>query len=404
MQLFKNKVFVLVSASDLLQNIAIWIRNMALLYFIMEKTSGSTEAIALITVLEYAPIFIFSIIGGALADRWNPKRTMITGDVLSALSILIIIAVLQSGYWEVLYIATFVSAVVSQFSQPASSKLFKLYVPEKDISLAIGISQSLHSLFIMIGPLVGTFIYYNLGMTASLYCLVGLFALSFLCLSFLPAIKIEQSERISLLHDIKEGWAYVYQSSALIKMSILFCLFGLGAGLMQPLEIFLITERLGLDQKMMQYIAALTGLGMLIGGGIATVSLPKLNMKQVLIWGLLMYSVSNIISALSTELWLTAATAFADAVCMAFVNIVIGTQMINLVSAQMIGRVTGTITPLFMGSVLLGSSLSAFLKISTSLVTVYVIAACVVALATIPAYLLKLTNTVEADPQPSLGS
>jgi len=89
---------------------------MAILYYIMDQTQGNPVAISLITVLEYAPIFVFSIIGGALADRWNPKRTMIIGDILSALSIVMIIVILSSGYWQILYAATLVSSIVSQFS------------------------------------------------------------------------------------------------------------------------------------------------------------------------------------------------------------------------------------------------------------------------------------------------
>lgn len=38
--LFKNRAFMLVMASDILQQFAIWIRNMALLYFIMERTNN----------------------------------------------------------------------------------------------------------------------------------------------------------------------------------------------------------------------------------------------------------------------------------------------------------------------------------------------------------------------------
>ena len=77
--LLRNKAFLIVTGSDLLQNLAIWIRNMAILYYVMDRTQGSPIAVSLITVLEYAPIFVFSIIGGALADRWNSKRTMILG-------------------------------------------------------------------------------------------------------------------------------------------------------------------------------------------------------------------------------------------------------------------------------------------------------------------------------------
>ncbi|NGP46398.1 MFS transporter [Bacillaceae bacterium SIJ1] len=91
-ELFSNRVFIIVMVSDLLQNIGIWIRNMTLVFFVVAQTNGDPIAVSLLTVVEYAPIFIFSLIGGILADRWQPKRTMILGDVLSVISILPILS------------------------------------------------------------------------------------------------------------------------------------------------------------------------------------------------------------------------------------------------------------------------------------------------------------------------
>ncbi|MBL1992477.1 MFS transporter, partial [Klebsiella pneumoniae] len=54
--LFKNRAFMLVMASDILQQFAIWIRNMALLYFIMERTNNDPVSVSLLSVMEYAPI------------------------------------------------------------------------------------------------------------------------------------------------------------------------------------------------------------------------------------------------------------------------------------------------------------------------------------------------------------
>ena len=105
-------------------------------------------AVALLTVAENVPIFVFSVIGGVLADRWNPKRTMIAGDLMSAASVGVILWLLTKGWWEAVYVATFVSAVVGQLSQPSSARIFKRHVPDGDVSAAVGLSQSLISLFL----------------------------------------------------------------------------------------------------------------------------------------------------------------------------------------------------------------------------------------------------------------
>jgi len=76
-QLLKNRFVRAILFSALFLQIGIWVRNFAILLFVMEKTDGDPFAISMISVAEFAPIFIFSFIGGTFADRWRPKKTMV---------------------------------------------------------------------------------------------------------------------------------------------------------------------------------------------------------------------------------------------------------------------------------------------------------------------------------------
>ncbi|WP_339297371.1 MFS transporter [Paenibacillus sp. FSL R5-0623] len=383
--LFRNKAFLIVTGSDLLQNLAIWIRNMAILYYVMDKTQGSPIAVSLITVLEYAPIFVFSIIGGALADRWNPKRTMILGDILSALSIVMIIGVLSSGYWQILYVATFVSSIVSQFSQPSSLKIVRRNVKGEHLQSAIAITQSGQSLFLILGPIVGTFIYTAMGIQASMYALLILFLTSALLLTFLPKDATQRETNTSLLADIKEGWQYVARSRSLKMLSLVFICIGLSAGLISPLGIFLITERLGLEATSLQFLSGASGLGLLIGGGIAAAVSGKLNQTLTLIVGVLCLAVATMGEVLSSWFWLTLLISFLSSISLAFINVIISTYLVTRIDEHLIGRVNGTITPLFIGSMLLGSSMAGVLMNSTSIFIVYAISVTVMIMGIIPA-------------------
>ncbi|KAA8782346.1 MFS family permease [Paenibacillus sp. 4624] len=382
--LFRNKAFLIVTGSDLLQNLAIWIRNMAILYYVMDQTQGNPIAVSLITVLEYAPIFVFSIIGGALADRWNPKRTMIIGDILSALSIVMIIAVLSSGYWQILYVATFVSSIVSQFSQPSSVKIVKRNVEEEHVQSAIAITQSGQSLFLILGPIVGTFIYTVMGIQTSMYALLILFIASAILLTFLPKDSAQQETETSLLADIKEGWQYVGQSRSLKMLSLVFICVGLSSGLISPLEIFLITERLGLEQTSLQFLSGVSGLGLLIGGGIAAAFSGKMNQTLTLIVGVMCLVVTTMGEVLSSWFWLTLVISFLSSISLAFINVIISTYLVTQIDERLIGRVNGTITPLFMGAMLLGSSMAGVIMNNTSLFIVYVISVTVMILSILP--------------------
>ncbi|ABS20735.1 MULTISPECIES: MFS transporter [Bacillus cereus group] len=408
--LFSNRAFLLVTISDILQQLAIWIRNMALLYFVMERTNNDPISVSLLSVMEYAPIFIFSFVGGALADRWNPNRTMVAGDMLSVCSIIGIIVLLKMDYWQAIFFATLVSAIVGQFSQPSSSKIFKRYVEEKYVSNAIAFNQTLQSLFLIFGPVIGSVVYTQLGVFTALYSLIGLFLLSALALSFLP-IWIEKEEKVerTLGSDIKEGWKFVLQTKNVSMITVAFAIIGLAVGLTNPLEVFLVIERLGLNKEAVQYLAVADGIGMLIGGGVAAIFASKVHPKKMFVFGMFVLALSFLVEGVSTSFWLTSFMRFGTGICLACVNIVVGTLMIQLVPENMVGRVNGTILPIFMGAMLMGNAFAGGVKEVTSIIVVFCIAMLLSLMAILPILRMnigsaKVTNQMESTKQNGVKS
>jgi len=127
-ELFQNKVIRTILFSVFFLQIGIWVRNYSILLYVIEKTNEDPIAVSLISVAEFAPIFLFSFIGGTFADRWKPKKTMIWCDLLSGASIFVVLLTLLFGSWKVIFFATLVSSILSQFSQPSGMKLFKIHV------------------------------------------------------------------------------------------------------------------------------------------------------------------------------------------------------------------------------------------------------------------------------------
>ena len=178
--------------------------------------------------------------------------------------------------------ATLISAIVGQFSQPSSSRIFKRYVKEEEVANAIAFNQTLQSLFLIFGPVVGSLVYTQLGLFTSLYSLIILFLLSAIALSFYQnGLKRASGERF-IKNDIKEGWKYVLHTKNLRMITITFTIIGLAVGLTTPLEVFLVIERLGMEKEAVQYLAAADGIGMLIGGIVAAIFASKVNPKKCL--------------------------------------------------------------------------------------------------------------------------
>ncbi|MGM9922953.1 MAG: MFS transporter [Bacillus sp. (in: firmicutes)] len=383
--LLRNRIFLIILSSDLLDQMSIWIRNMAILYFVIEQTDQNPIAISAITVVEFLPMLLFSFIGGTLADRWNPKKTIISGGLLSIASILLIIACISLGYWQAIFFAAFVSAIVSQFSQPSSLKIFKRHIPEEQVGAAIGLSQSMSSLFMIAGPLIGTTIYTQLGVLPALYLLVATFGLSTIITLFLPKdISFTPNKDTTVLVELREGFIYVRNSSNLRRICYIFFFIGLASGLTQPLEVFLITDRLQLPKETLQWLASLGGAGMLVGGIIASAAAERISGKAAFVFTFLFMAVSTLLEVWSTWFTLTAVLMFSGAFFVAFLQIKLNTLMITFVEEAFIGRTNGIITPIMLTAMLAGTALSGILMEAISLFGVYIVSAFFIGIASIP--------------------
>lgn len=88
---------------------------------------------------------------------------MVWCDALSALSVFIVLLTIMFGTWEAVFCVTLVSSILSQFSQPSAMKLFKLRLPGDKLQMGMAMFQTVTAIFMIIGPLLGTFIYQKFG-------------------------------------------------------------------------------------------------------------------------------------------------------------------------------------------------------------------------------------------------
>jgi DHA3 family macrolide efflux protein-like MFS transporter len=375
--LFRNRVIRTILLSAFFLQIGIWVRNYSILLFVIEKTHENPVAVSLISVAEFAPIFLFSFIGGTFADRWRPKRTMIWCDFLSAVSIFVVLLTLVFGSWKVIFFATLVSSILSQFSQPSGMKLFKLHVKEELIQLGMSMYQTLFALFMILGPILGTFVYQHYGIGAAIAIMGIAFLLSAAVLFLLPPdyeIR-EEKEKTTLMNEMKAGFSYVWNSKALTLLGVCFAAAGLALGLTQPLAIFIITERLGLPKEQLQWLMAAFGAGMILGGGL-TMGLAKKTPPQILLaLGMTINAIGLSVIGLSDQLWLTLTVQFISGLFMPCIHIGINTMILQNTEAAFIGRVNGILNPMFMGTMVISMSASGWLKKTFSLLPIYELSA-----------------------------
>ncbi|MES5893934.1 MFS transporter [Bacillus cereus group sp. RP43] len=372
-QVLKNRFVQGILASALFLQIGIWVRNFAVLLYVMEMTKGDAFAISMISVAEFAPIFIFSFIGGTFADRWKPKRTMIWCETLSSISVFAVLLTLMFGTWKIVFFVTLISAILSQFSQPSGMKLFKQHLSTEQIQLAMSIYQTIFAIFMVLGPILGTFIFHSFGIYISIIITGIAFLLAAGVLLFLPKdLENEAAKKdITLLQEMKDGIKYVKKKKVLTLLGLCFMAAGLGIGLIQPLGIFIVTEQLGLSKESLQWLLTVNGAGMIVGGALAMVFAKNVAPQKMLIVGMLGQAIGIGIIGYSTNLWVTLTAQLFSGLALPCIQIGINTLIIQNSDTDFIGRVNGILSPLFTGSMVVTMSIAGSLKEMFSLSMMY---------------------------------
>ncbi|MBD0384448.1 MFS transporter [Paenibacillus sedimenti] len=370
-----NRYVRTIILSRVLLQLGIWIRNFAILLYVTDLTNNDPQYVSIIAIVETAPIFLFAIIGGTLADRWKPKRTMVWCDLLSAATVFMVLILLMNGSWYALLLGTFVSASLSQFSQPSAMKLYKMHVPSEFLQGVMAMSQSLVAVFMVIGPIIGTFIYLQYGVEFSLILTGILFFGSAFVLTLLPADLNEpkHAESKSFMRDLNAGLRFLWTNHSLRTLSFAFATTGLAAGLIQPLILFVTIEKLGQGKQFLQWLLMANGTAMLVGGALIMGIAKKVKPQILLMMGLLVSAICTITVGASTITWVSIALQIISGLFYPCIHVGIQTLIMKNTEGEFMGRVGGAITPIFMGMMVVGMALSGFLKDAISLSTVYAV-------------------------------
>ncbi|WP_435171872.1 MFS transporter [Paenibacillus glycanilyticus] len=371
--MFSNRYVRTIICSRVLLHLGIWIRNYAVLLYVTDLTGNDPVYVSLISVAEFAPIFLFALIGGTFADRWRPKRTMAGSDLLSAVSVAGVLLALINGGWIALLIGTFLSASLSQFSQPSAMKLYKRHVPGEQLQGVMAMSQTLVAVFMVLGPVIGTLIFLKLGIQVSLILTAVLFLGSSLILATLPRDASEQHSNLksSFMSEMTAGIRYVWSNQALRTLCLSFAVVGFASGLTQPLQIFIVVEQLGQAKSFLQWLVMTNGAAMLIGGVAIMGAAKKIPPQRLFVAGLLITAICTTGIGASKMIWLTILLLIISGLVYPAIQGGIQTLIVRNTEMAYMGRVSGAIMPVFMGMMVIGMSLSGYLKGALSLFAVY---------------------------------
>ena len=121
------------------------------------RSHNSPRMLGLDAFLGQIPIFLFSLIGGVIADRMDRRRLLVGSQFIQmscALALGALFAVGRVEVWHILALS-FVVGLAQAFGGPAYQALVPTLVPQRELSNAIALNSIQFNLARVIGPMLG---------------------------------------------------------------------------------------------------------------------------------------------------------------------------------------------------------------------------------------------------------
>jgi predicted MFS family arabinose efflux permease len=187
------------------------------------RLSRSEWLLALDQVLAAIPIFLFTLIGGVIADRIDRRHVLIGSQVvqMSCATILtLLVAFHVVRVWEILTLS-FVSGFAQAFGGPAYQALVPTLVNKEDMPNAIALMSIQFNAAVTVGPALGGIALARLGEAWCFGLNAASFAAPIIALLLLTVRFLPTKTGESILTSLKQGVHFVRKQSAMEALMVL---------------------------------------------------------------------------------------------------------------------------------------------------------------------------------------
>jgi predicted MFS family arabinose efflux permease len=253
------------------------------------QLTGSASAVGLVLGAYAAPLVLFLLLGGVLADRLPRRAVMIGSDAVRGLLhaiVALLIALDAAQVWHLVVIGLLFGSAAA-FFRPAYTGLVPQCVPEELIQPAQGLSGISREASIIAGPAIGTALVIGVGAAAAYALDVVTFAVS---IAFLlrvhPRERGVPGVRSTIVEELREGWtavrerAWVWATIAAFSVTLMCGVapyFTLGAAIAD--------DRYG-DVAVYGLVQIMTGAGMVAGSLWGSRWRPRFPLRTAMAWTL----------------------------------------------------------------------------------------------------------------------
>jgi predicted MFS family arabinose efflux permease len=359
---FQYRDFRLMWIGACMSSIGTWMQIVAQGWLIY-RLSHSAFLLALDQFLGGIPIFLFSLIGGVVADRAERRKILLGSQYVQMACATILTVLIVMGrihVWHMLALS-FVSGLAQAFGGPAYSALIPSLVSREDMPNAIALNSIQFNTAVTIGPALAGQALAKLG---EQWCF-GLNALSFLApivsLSIITARYLPEKTNDTIFGSLKQGIKFVRKQGSMEALILLaFCMTALAMPMRTYIPVF-VKDIFHRGPETFGNLLSAMGIGSIIGsltvasmgnipnkGRVALVTLISLGA------GITGFSISKALPLSYAMLVIVGASMM-----MVFATV---TSLVQLIATnEMRGRVMSVYNCAFRGGMPMGNLLSGWL-------------------------------------------
>src|SRR5664280_47590 len=331
--------------------------------WLIYRLSHSAFLLALDQFLGGIPIFLFSLIGGVVADRIERRKVLLASQYVQMASAAILTVLVATGLthvWPILCLS-FMSGLAQAFGGPAYSALIPTLVDREDMPNAIALNSIQFNLAVTIGPALAGIALAKVG---EKWCF-GLNALSFLApivsLLLITTRFLPVSTGESMFTSLKEGIKFVRKQGSMEALIVLaFCMTALAMPMRTYIPVF-VKDIFQRGPGTYGNLLSLMGVGS-ICGSLGVAAMGNLRHKgRFAITGLICLGVAIAVFSLSRSLPLSYGMLVIVGASMMAVFATV-TSLVQLITTnEMRGRVMSVYNCAFRGGMPMGNLMSGWL-------------------------------------------
>jgi predicted MFS family arabinose efflux permease len=202
-----------------------WMHTVAQSWLVLQLTDSPLR-LGLIGTLQFAPILLFSVVTGAVADRMPKRRLLMATQLALAGLALALAALVVSGrvrYWHVAAVAM-LAGLAQAFDGPARQSFMAEMVGKADLVNAVALNSAAFNAARIVGPAVAGLLIARFDVAPSFVInAAGLLLVALTLTTFTERTPPPVRRGTTMLQEIGEGLAYAARTRVIrLVLGLLF--------------------------------------------------------------------------------------------------------------------------------------------------------------------------------------